>query len=279
RDRRADGARRMAAREALGGRVGVARAAIPVLGALGVGDAPVAAEGGRLGLAGELDLGLGRGLVARGVRDLQIGHGADELAGVGQPRVGVLGGHPRERRRLVHHPLERLAREIGRGGRCRGAAGEDAQRQPLVARVLHRVHLPQAHGGGEVLLLDQEAVGRGGAAGLGALENVDEQPAAIALGAHTWVPPTVMPSMRIVGSPTPTGTDWPSLPQVPTPSSSFKSCPTRLTRVSASGPLPISVAPFTGAVTLPFSIRYASLAENTNLPLVMSTCPPPKATA
>ena len=51
------------------------------------------------------------------------------------------------------------------------------------------------------------------------------------------------------------------------------------TRVSTSGPLPISVAPLTGRVSLPFSIRYASLAENTNLPLVMSTWPPPKLTA
>ena len=41
----------------------------------------------------------------------------------------------------------------------------------------------------------------------------------------------------------------------------------------------MSVAPFTGAVTFPFSIRYASLAENTKRPDVMSTWPPPKFTA
>ena len=35
----------------------------------------------------------------------------------------------------------------------------------------------------------------------------------------------------------------------------------------------------TGAVTLPSSIRYASDAEKTNFPLVMSTWPPPKFTA
>src|SRR5690606_10895178 len=35
-----------------------------------------------------------------------------------------------------------------------------------------------------------------------------------------FVPPTVIASMRSVGWPTPTGTLWPSLPQVPTPSSS-----------------------------------------------------------
>src|SRR5256884_1681240 len=37
--------------------------------------------------------------------------------------------------------------------------------------------------------------------------------------------------------------------------------------------------PFTGRPSLPPSIRYASLAEKTNLPLVMSTCPPPNETA
>jgi hypothetical protein len=60
------------------------------------------------------------------------------------------------------------------------------------------------------------------------------------------VPPTVSPSMRSVGWPTPTGTLWPSLPQVPTPVSSFMSLPIMLTRVNASGPLPTMVAPFTG---------------------------------
>src|SRR5262249_29021779 len=71
---------------------------------------------------------------------------------------------------------------------------------------------------------------------------------------QTSVPPTVMPSIRMVGSPTPTRTDWPSIPQPPTPSSSASSCPTRVTRVSASGPEPVRVAPLTGAVTRPFSI-------------------------
>src|SRR5438552_855981 len=60
------------------------------------------------------------------------------------------------------------------------------------------------------------------------------------------VPPTVNPSILSVGTPTPTGTLWPSLPQVPMPLSSSISLPTIDTRVKASGPLPISVAPFTG---------------------------------
>src|SRR2546421_6312495 len=69
------------------------------------------------------------------------------------------------------------------------------------------------------------------------------------------VPPTVRPSIFKVGCPTPTGTLWPSLPQVPMPLSSARSLPIMLTRVSASGPLPMRVAPFTGCVTLPSSMR------------------------
>ena len=41
----------------------------------------------------------------------------------------------------------------------------------------------------------------------------------------------------------------------------------------------MSVAPLTGYWILPFSTQNASLAENTNLPLVMSTWPPPKLVA
>src|SRR5688572_11071395 len=69
------------------------------------------------------------------------------------------------------------------------------------------------------------------------------------------VTPTVRPSILSVGCPTPTGTLCPSLPQVPMPESSSRSLPIMLTRVSTSGPLPIRVAPFTGWVTLPFSMR------------------------
>jgi hypothetical protein len=70
--------------------------------------------------------------------------------------------------------------------------------------------------------------------------SVEEAPARYA------VPPTVTPSMRKVGWPTPTGTLWPSLPQTPTPESSRMSLPIIETRFSTSGPLPISVAPLTG---------------------------------
>src|SRR5688572_22975567 len=69
------------------------------------------------------------------------------------------------------------------------------------------------------------------------------------------VPPTVMRSSLMVGMPTPTGTLCPSLPQMPMPSSNFRSLPTIDTYLSASGPLPTSVAPRTGVVILPSSIR------------------------
>ena len=49
-----------------------------------------------------------------------------------------------------------------------------------------------------------------------------------------------------------------------------------VTRVRTLGPSPIKVAPLIGAPSLPFSILYASVQLNTNLPLVISTCPPPK---
>src|SRR5215469_10935283 len=70
---------------------------------------------------------------------------------------------------------------------------------------------------------------------------------------HAAVPPTVKPSSLSVGWPTPTGTLWPFLPQVPMPLSSFMSLPIMLTRVSDSGPEPIKVAPLMGAPSLPFS--------------------------
>src|SRR5262249_21370935 len=84
----------------------------------------------------------------------------------------------------------------------------------------------------------------------------------------TRVPPTVMPSMRSVGSPTPTGTDWPSFPHVPIPGSGMGSHPTMETFLSASGPTPISMAFFTGRPSFPSSIWYASATSKTKLPLV-----------
>src|ERR1035437_908040 len=79
-----------------------------------------------------------------------------------------------------------------------------------------------------------------------------------AFDCHTFycpVPPTVMRSSLMVGMPTPTGTLCPALPHVPMPSSRARSFPTIDTYLRASGPLPIRVAPLTGRVTLPSSMR------------------------
>ena len=43
---------------------------------------------------------------------------------------------------------------------------------------------------------------------------------------------------------------------------------------STSGPLPMSVAPRTGVVILPFSMRYPSATPNTNSPVAGLTWPP-----
>src|SRR6267378_3260949 len=200
-----------------------ARAPVEILRALGVGDARVGRKRRRLRAPRQLDLLLGGRLRALVVLQLEVGDAVDQLAVVGQAGVRILGGDARERGRLVHHALERVAREIRgrRGGR--GAAGEHAKRQPLLARMGDRVHLPQAHGGAERPLFDQEAVGGGGAARAGALQDIDEQRGVDLAHRPTAVPPTVISSIKIVGSPTPTGTDWPSLPQVPTPSSRARS--------------------------------------------------------
>lgn len=68
-------------------------------------------------------------------------------------------------------------------------------------------------------------------------------------------PPTVSPPMSTVGWPTPTGTHWPSLPQVPMPGSSAMSLPNPRICWSAVAPSPIRVAPLTGAPTRPFFTR------------------------
>src|SRR6185369_14703223 len=73
--------------------------------------------------------------------------------------------------------------------------------------------------------------------------------------AQAAVPPTVRPSTSKVGWPTPAGTLWPPLPQMPTPSSSARSLPMPLTRVSTVGPSPISVAPLIGSAITPPRMR------------------------
>src|SRR5574337_68956 len=74
--------------------------------------------------------------------------------------------------------------------------------------------------GGDQFILDQHQVGRRGALSLRLLQNLlgnllADHCARPPFGVPR-VPPTVSPSILIVGSPTPTGTPCPSFPQVPT---------------------------------------------------------------
>jgi hypothetical protein len=62
-----------------------------------------------------------------------------------------------------------------------------------------------------------------------------------------------MPVMRSVAWPQPTGTLWPSLPQVP--GIMAKSVATTSIRRSTSGPLPIRLASRSGSVIRPSSMR------------------------
>ena len=76
----------------------------------------------------------------------------------------------------------------------------------------------------------------------------------------------------MVGWPTPTGTDWPSLPQVPTPSSSFESLPiieTLLGDVSAY--IPTNVISITdGQIYLEGNLFYAGIRPAVNVGLSVS---------
>src|SRR6185437_2008765 len=192
--------------------------------------------------------------------------------------------HLRKLHRAADQPRDSILRQLraGRVGCALPALGREEHPQPYGprARLRQLVHLPHAHVHRELISLKRHRLGVGRTRPPSHLHCLRGQICEFCLcRVHLAVPPTVMRSSFTVGIPTPTGTLCPFFPHVPMPSSSARSFPTMDTYFSDSGPLPISVAPFTGAVTLPSSIRYASLAEKTNLPFVMSTCPPPKFTA
>jgi len=203
-DREAERGRLVLAPEAVTGGVGIARAPVAEVAALGVGDAGIGFERGRLAAAGQLDLLLGGEVVAARIAQVEVGHLPRQLRDLRQAAHLVRARDPREGHRFVHQPRYRLGREIGRGGGRHRLAHEDPQRHVLLAGVLDGVHLAQAHLGRERLVLHHEGVGGGGAPARRLLQEIGEQ---VAHAPQTWVPPTVIRSMRIVGSPTPTGTD------------------------------------------------------------------------
>src|SRR5207249_1832235 len=98
-------------------------------------------------------------------------------------------------------------------------ADEDAQPGAPLARAFQLLHLAQADADREPVALDRHRVGGARARCVRARHQVVRQlaqvraPARAPVGpAHACVPPTVRPSMRTVGSPTPTGTACASSP-------------------------------------------------------------------
>src|SRR5207302_7852147 len=78
-------------------------------------------------------------------------------------------------------PLERLPREVRRRRRRRRAADEDAEGQPLILRMGHRLDLAEPHHRREAALLDEIAVRLPGALRPRALQDVQQQ-----VGAHAY---------------------------------------------------------------------------------------------
>ena len=149
---------------------------------------------------------------------------------LGKPGGGILGGGPSQRGRLLGHALRRrCGREVAGGGHRRAqgrlgraAPGRGCPAYPL-AGLLHHVDLAAyAHFDRVVAPPAGRRPGRRSAPAyrVRARSTASRASRRARRGgaAHPSVPPTVMPSRRIVGRPTPTGyADWPSLPQVPTP--------------------------------------------------------------
>src|SRR5262249_42278754 len=136
---------------------------------------------------------------------------------------------------------------------------EHPQAERAARGLLHQLRLAEPHFHAQLAAVAHDDFGGIGAglARLGdhTLGDVAQLVSRVALHRPTLVPPTVISAILSVGVPTPTGTDCPSLPHVHIPSDNLKSLPTAVTLRSTSGPLPIRFTSFSGAVTLPSSIR------------------------
>ena len=145
-------------REPVARRIRVAGTAVGEVSALRVLDPRVGREGRGFRAARQLDLGLGRQVVARRVGKIERRQVAGQKVGVRQPGQLIRAGDARQRHGLFHQPGDGIPGEIGGGRGRHRLADEDAQGQVLLARVLDRVHLPEAHLGGERLVADHEGV-------------------------------------------------------------------------------------------------------------------------
>ena len=202
--------------------------------------------------------------VAR-VEELEVGRVAGEARRRAGPRTGPARSRAPARTASAGQPRRapRRERSLRRGRRratSRRARRTKARRpSAALARLLHVLDLAAAHAD-----LERVALGRAARpprrrrrrARSRAPRETQVALAASARRSRPAVPPTVRPSMRSVGRPTPTGTHWPSLPQVPMPSVEREVVADRASRASARrGRCRSASRPCTGAPILPSSIR------------------------
>src|SRR5262249_22620056 len=166
----------------------------------------------------------------------------------------------RRRHRVRHEPLDPGRREVRRVAGGSPRLPEHAQPERPARGLLHPLALAQPHLDLQRLAPPHQRrrpIGAGAPRPLGDLLGDSWQLHASIAGVHLRPcdPPAVMAAIFAVGVRTPTGTDWPSLPQVHMPSDRAKSLRTAVTLVRTSGPLPIRLTSLSGAVSLPSSIR------------------------
>ena len=125
---------------------------------------------------------------------------------------------------LDEEPLTRLA-EIARIGRRNALAHHHAKTQRPRSGLLDELRFPHAHLDREVRPAARACLGNIRPRSTRTLDDrtpkLDQLRGLSLRSTHppaTWVPPTVIEAILIVGQPTPTGTDCPSLPQVQIPS-------------------------------------------------------------
>jgi hypothetical protein len=125
-------------------------ALVPDRGSLGIGEPLVHRHAGGLAAAGQFDR-LVRFQVPAVVQ-IQIRNIARQIRGVREARTLILGGVAGDGAGLLHGVAHRRGAQVPGTGRTLALAEVHRQPQAPIALVFHRVHLPEAHGGGEAAL-------------------------------------------------------------------------------------------------------------------------------
>src|SRR5581483_4905306 len=252
---------------------GRGRDRIGVVGGLDAADARVGTARDPLELDRQLDLAV-RGHVDER-RSVQVELRDRHAVGLGQPRVLVGCGEAGVVARLGQCVRQHIVVERAGVGEPHAVVTDDPHphaaglgRRELLDISLVRADLRVARVHDDCL--DLLAVG-------GPPDDaVADRQQFVELGAHAAVPPIVSAVTRNVGTPSPTGTPWPSLPHMPG-GPIATALPTASTWVSTCGPLPMRLPSRSGSVISPLWIRYASVMPNTKSPVAVFTWPPPSA--